>query len=89
MDEVGANFSKEFVFVDVGNIGVTMESMLETQATCSTTFNFKAVENTTIKGHVALNKNKHLWLPYHQNSVLWAFFHLNDCAMSMDVKNPK
>ena len=35
MDEVGASFSEVFVFKDVGDMGIIVESVLETQATGS------------------------------------------------------
>lgn len=60
MDKVGANFSEEFVFMDVGYKGVTMESVLETQVASSTTFDFEAVEKTTIKGHVEVLEGEEL-----------------------------
>ena len=45
MDAVGASLSEEFVFTDVGDTSITVELVLETQATSNTTFDFKAVEN--------------------------------------------
>lgn len=44
---MGVNFSKEFVFKDVGGTGVTMESVLETQVTSNTILDFEDIENAT------------------------------------------
>lgn len=50
MDEVGLSFSKEFVFMDVGDTCIIMELVMETQMTSHTTLDFEDAENiSTIK----------------------------------------
>ena len=45
MDKVCFNFSKEFIFTYVGDTGIVVELVLETQTTGNTTFDFKDIEN--------------------------------------------
>lgn len=39
------SFSKEFIFTDVGDTGIIVELVLETQTTGNTTLDFKEIEN--------------------------------------------
>ena len=45
MDKVCVSFSKEFIFMDVGDTGITVELVLEAQTNDNTTLDLKDIEN--------------------------------------------
>ena len=58
MDKVCVSFSKEFIFMDVGDTGITVELVLEAQTNDNTTLDLKDIENiiATIEDTTSLVK---------------------------------